>query len=166
MKALLLTIIALVAAGARADTVCVISPDSAQTYSFSAIARKKLIWDEDRKLLQAIITFTNVPYADRVQPKVEEFFAFGFPGVTYDPTTRIFSAPGEKGEIIPVAVWKEGLISDWIEPGPKTQIFVFKKSGSVQVTLAATTDPLHNPSRIKWVERAEGWGLQNLIRGD
>ncbi|MCI0595917.1 MAG: hypothetical protein L0Z48_05170 [candidate division Zixibacteria bacterium] len=150
----------------RADTVCVISPDSAQTYSFSSIARKKLIWDEDRKLLQAIITFTNVPYADRVQPKVEEFFAFGFPGVTYDPTTRIFSATGEKGKIIPVAVWKDGLISDWIEPGPKTQIFVFKKSGSVQVTLAATTEEFPNPMGTRWVERNEGFCLQHLISGD
>jgi hypothetical protein len=164
MKTLLaLLFVAAAPALVRAETACVVSPDSAQTYSFSTIARKKLIWNEEKNQLEAIITFTNVPYADRTQPKVEEFFSFCFPGVTYDPESGIFHATGESGGKIPVAEWKEGLISDWIEPGPRTQIFVLKRSGVVQVTLAATTETFRNPMGTRWIERSEGFSLQNLI---
>ena len=147
----------------RSETACIVSPDTAQTHSFSTVAHRKLVWDEEKQSLEAIINFTNVPYADKDQPKIEEFFSFRFPGVTYDEPSRTFFVTGENGVKIPVALWKDGVISDWIEPGPKTQIFILKKSGRVEVTLAATTEDFKNPSGARWVERNEGWCLQNLL---
>jgi len=153
----------LLAFAVRADNVEIVSPDTAQTYSFSRIAHKELIWDEDKNMLTAVITFTNVPYADKDQPKVEEFFSFKFPGVTYHKKSRTFFALNEDKKKVPVAVWKEGLISDWIEPVEKAQIFVLKRSGKVEVILAATTEKLRDDSGPRWVERSEGWSLQNLL---
>jgi hypothetical protein len=163
-----LTLLAMLALPAllRAETACITSPDSAQTYAYGSISSKKLIWDEDKQQLQAIINFTNVPYAQKDQPKTEEFFAFNFPGVTYDPKSKTFFAPGEKGGKISVASLKEGLITDWIEPGPKTHIFVVKKSGRIEVTLAATTEDFPNPWGMRWVERSEGFSFHSLLSGD
>jgi len=147
----------------RAESIQIVSPDTAQTYSFSTIAHKKLLWDDAKQSLQAIITFTNAPYADKDQPKVEEFFSFRFPGVTYDSKSRTFFAKGEKNQRIPVAVWKDGVVSDWIEPGSNAQVFVLKRNGKVEVILAATTKDLKNTSGVRWVERSSGWSLQNLL---
>lgn len=158
-----LLIISLFPARLRAENVQIVSPDTAQTYSFSTISHKQLLWDDAKQSLQAIITFTNVPYADKDQPKVEEFFSFRFPGVTYDSKSRTFFARGEKNGRVPVAVWKDGVLTEWIEPGSNAQIFVLKRSGKVEVILAATTEDLKNASGGRWVERSSGWSLQNLL---
>jgi hypothetical protein len=146
----------------QAAEVTIVSPDTEQTFAFGSIIDHQLKWD-GAHTLNALITFSTLPYVGKEQPRVDETFAFRLPGVTFDPATRTFYARAARGERVPVAAFRRELIVDSILPLDGTKICVFKKSGHVRVVLTATSWPRVSRGGLHWIERDENFSLQNLV---
>ncbi|MBI5818967.1 MAG: hypothetical protein HZA88_08255 [Verrucomicrobia bacterium] len=150
----------------NATPVEIVSPDTAQTFSYGHAAKKKLWWLEKEGVFCAEITFDNFYYANSTDPPKHETFLFKFPEVTFDPATKVFSVRGDGGRRVPVAVREKGLfgIGSWIRPLPGTIIYISKHHGEVKLILTATDRKQVGLLEGHWVEDNEGWCLQNLLR--
>jgi hypothetical protein len=160
---LALLIWAAITPAALAGTVEIVSPDTTQTYSYSEARYKSLDWDEDKQALIAYMTFTTRPYAYSNEPPKDEFCAFHFPGVTFNPEDRKYYAKAQSGEPMAIAELKEGMLADWIEMLPGTAVLIFKKDGDVKLVLASTTEWKEGDPDLHWIERDQGWFLKNVI---
>ena len=163
---LLLLLLLAVAPPLGAEPVEIVSPDMAQTYSYSRADRKKLWWLEKEGVFCAEITFNNFYYANCMDPPKHESFLFRFPEVTFDPATRLFSVPTGDGKSVPAAIREKGLfgIGSWIHLLPGTIIYISKYHGEVKLILTATDRKNVGLLEGHWVEDNEGWFLQNLLR--
>jgi hypothetical protein len=165
MKSLLFAALLLLPSLTQAGVVKIISPDTAQTYSYSDVTWKSLRWDAGRRRLTANITFSTYNYVNHFEPLAEESYVFAFPGVKYDRAAGTFFATNARGEHIPVAKYGWDGIGHAIQPLPGTVIYIVKQSGKVVVALTATDSPGRpDPFQLHWVEDNNGFFLDNLAK--
>jgi hypothetical protein len=136
----------------EASELSILSPDTAQTFSFGSIIWKQLRWTPGAGALVASITFSNYEYASRVEPREDDRFDFAFPGITFDRASGVFSAHDHSGASIPVAFLRKEWFFSTIVLEPNAQIVLHKQSGKVRVELVASSEPIRGE---RWVERDE-----------
>lgn len=145
---------------AIAGAVSITSPDHPQTFSYGEVTWRQLYLEPRSGRLAARITFSNLPYADCNEPRMDEPFDFHFPGVRFDPARRAFFARGLRGELIPVAAFRGDRVYSWIDLAPGTKMYLLKESGRVTAILTATDYPRRGS---QWIETDDNWSLQNLL---
>jgi len=128
-----------------ATPTAVRSPETAQTYSDNSIFWRQLRWLPTSRQLVATITFSNIDYVSRVEPRHDETYTFPLPGVRFSPETSTFSLGGK-----PVARLHEDFIGRSIELLPTARILVTNRSGRIHVRLLADQPPTDGEL---WVER-------------
>jgi hypothetical protein len=147
-------------AAAFAGAIQITSPNHARTWAYGETTWRQLYLDKASGTLTARITFSNLPYADFNDPPRDEPFDFRFPGVRFDPAHRTFFARGRRGEIIPVARFRSGLASGWIDLAAGAKMYLLKESGRVTAVLTATDYPRRGS---QWIEMDNNWSLQNML---
>ena len=163
MKIALLAAVILFPALLQANSVKVLSPDTAQTLTYSNITWRSFHWDAARHQLSARITFSNYNYVTHDEPLVEESYSFEFPGVKFDRGTNRFFARTSGGRSVAVAELSKDLIGQSIKPLAGTVVHVIKQSGKVVVVLTADDLAPGNSGRLHWSEENEGFYLNNLL---
>lgn len=165
-RILLLALLWGTVAPSNATPVEIVSPDTAQTFSYGHAAKKKLWWMEKEGVFCAQITFDNFSYANSTEPPKHETFLFSFPEVKFDPATKVFLVHENGGRQTPVAIREKGLfgIGSWIRLLPGTTIYISKHHGEVRLILTATDRKQMGLLEGHWVEDNKGWCLQNLLR--
>jgi len=146
-------------ASAMAGAVRITSPDHAQTFSYGEVIWHQLYLNAAGELAVRI-TFSNLPYVGDDTPRSDEPFDFRFPSVRFDSARRVFFVNGRQGELIPVARFREGPASGWIDLARGTKIYLVKESGRVTATLTATDYPR---AGVRWIELDNNFSLQNLL---
>lgn len=145
---------------AIASTSTVISPDHHQTFAYGEMLSHQLYLARAGRELAARITFSNMPYDSDNEPRRDESFDFHFPGIKFDATQRTFFVSRRGGRTIPVARFRDGLFSGWIDLAPGAKIYLLKKSGRVTAILTATDHPR---AGSQWIQADNNWSLQNLL---
>jgi len=143
-----------------AGAIKITSPDRARTFAYGEMTWRQLYLNSATGGLTARLTFSNLPYVDSDNPRSDEPFDFRFPGVRFDPARRVFFASGRRGELIPVARFRNGLASGWIDLAPGAKMYLLKESGRVTAILTATDYPRRGS---QWVQMDNNWSLQNLL---
>lgn len=64
---------------ARGATAVIVSPETAQTFSYSHITDHALRWDDTAQALAVSITFSNVNYVSDTERCVDKTFTFTVP---------------------------------------------------------------------------------------
>src|SRR5262249_54092767 len=136
------------------------SPDHPQTFSYGEMIWHQLYLGRTSGELAARITFSNLPYAGDDEARRDEPFDFRFPGVQFDPAQRTFFAKGRRGQLIPVARFREGLGCGWIDLAPGSKMYLLKESGRVTALLTATNYPRGG---TRWVQMDNNFSLQNVL---
>lgn len=159
--AFLLAVILSTSGSVMADAVRITSPNHPQTFAYGEVIWHQLYLDTAGDLA-ARITFSNRPYAGDDEPRRDEAFDFHFPGVRLNSARATFLARSGHSEFIPVARFRGGLASGWIDLASGTKIYLLKDHGRVTAALTATDYP-----RIgtRWVEMDNNFSLQNLLTG-
>lgn len=142
-----------------ADAIRITSPDHAQTFAYGEMIWHQLYLNAAGELA-ARITFSNLPYVGDDEPRSDEPFDFRFPGVRFDSARRSFIARSSRGELIPVARFREGPACGWIDLARGTKIYLVKESGRVTATLTATDYPR---AGVRWIQADDNFSLQNLL---
>jgi hypothetical protein len=156
--AILLATLLATSAWAVAGAISITSPDHVQTFAYG-----ETLWHQlygERGQLAARITFSNLAYAGDEEPRRDESFDFRFPGVQFDPARRTFFASSRRGELIPVARFRNDPNFGWIDLAPGAKIYLLKESGRVTTILTATDYPR---AGIRWIETDNNFSLQNLL---
>lgn len=130
---------------AAATPTVVRSPETAQTYADNSILWRQLRWLPASRQLVATITFSNIDYISRVEPRHDETYTFPLPGVKFSPEAGLFTLGGK-----PVARLHDDLIGHSIELLPTARILVTNRSGRLAVRLLA--DQPTSDGEL-WVER-------------
>jgi len=164
MKITLLAALILCPVFARADFVKVVSPSTAQTYSYSDVTWHSLHWNPATQQLSANLTFSTYRYVTHYDPLHEEDYQFVFPGVKFDRNTGTFFVRARHGTHVAVARLENDLIGKSIQPLAGTVIHIFKESGRVTVMLTASDVPARYYSHLHWLEENEGFFLDNAVR--
>jgi hypothetical protein len=128
-----------------ATPTAVRSPETAQTYADNSILWRQLRWLPASQQLVATITFSNIDYVSRVEPRHDETYTFPLPGVKFSPATGVFSLDGR-----PVARLHNELIGRSVALLPSARILVTNRSGHIVVRLLADQPPTDGEL---WVER-------------
>lgn len=147
-------------ASAIGGAIQITSPNHPQTWAYGETTWRQLYLDKASGGLTARITFSNLPYADFNNPPRDEPLDFHFPGVSFDPAHRTFFAHGRRGKLIPVARFRSGLASGWIDLAPGAKMYLLKESGRVTAVLTATDYPR---AGSQWIEMDNNWSLQNML---
>ena len=147
-------------ASAIAGAISITSPDHAQTFAYGEMIWHQLYLDRSGRELAARITFTNLPYADSNEPRRDEPFDFRFPGVRFDPARRAFFASQRRGEVIPVARFRDDPALGWVDLLPGAKIYLLKESGRVTAVLTATDYPRVG---MRWIQMDNNFSLDNLL---
>jgi hypothetical protein len=147
----------------HANTVKIVSPDTAQTYTYSSVTWRSFHWDAAQQQFTARITFSNYQYVSHDELLDEESYNFEFPGVKFDPGTGTFFAKGSNGRHVAVAELSKDLIGQSIKPLPGTVIHVLKQSGKVVVILTGSNIAYGNTDRVHWSEENRGFFFDNLV---
>lgn len=165
MKIALFALALLFPAFLQASVVQVVSPTTAQTFSYSDITWRSLKWSDSRQELTANITFSTYNYVTQNEPLSEESYDFSLPGVKFDKKTNLFFVTTAKGRRVDVAELSRDLIGKSIKPLPGTVILVVKRSGKVVVALTAMSNPpASGLFATHWVEDNQGFFLENLVK--
>lgn len=135
---------------ATANPTAVRSPETAQTYADSSILWHQLRWLPGPQMLVASITFSNLNYASKDEPRQDERFDFSLPGVKFEARDGTYYVFGAHGERIGVATLQRQLIGRSIVLLPGAQMNVFKRSGLIHVVLVAGETPI---AGSHWVEK-------------
>jgi hypothetical protein len=138
----------------------IISPDHPQTFAYGEMLSHQLYLARACGELAARITFSNMPYNGDDEPRTDESFDFHFPGIKFDSARRTFFLSGRGGQTIPVARFRDGLLSGWVDLAPGAKIYLHKESGRVTAILTATDRPR---AGSQWIETDDNWSLQNLL---
>jgi hypothetical protein len=146
-------------ASAVADAIRITSPNHAQTFAYGEMTWHQLYLDAAGELA-ARITFSNLPYVGDDEPRRDEPFDFRFPGVRFDSARRSFFARNSRGELIPVAQFREGPVCGWIDLARGTKIYLLKESGRVTAILTASDHPRVGS---RWIEMDNNFSLQNIL---
>jgi hypothetical protein len=141
-----------------ASEVRIMSPDHAQTYAFGEVVAHQLFVEGN--VLAVRITFSNVSYATKTEPRQDEAFDFRFIGTRFDPAARAFCVFSRRKSKVAVAVTRPGWLDEAITLSRGTKIYVFKESGRVTVLLSTTPEPR---AGLQWLEVNDGWSIHNLL---
>lgn len=134
------------ASPAAATPTVLRSPETANTYADNSILWRQLRWLPASRQLVATITFSNIDYISRIEPRHDETFTFPLPGVTFNSDTGLFSLAGK-----PVARLRRELFTHGIALLPTARILVDKNAdGRVSVRLLAGQPSTEGEL---WVER-------------
>jgi Ni/Co efflux regulator RcnB len=161
LAAAALALLTFAAGRVLADSITIISPDTAQTTSYYRASAKRLHWDPKKQVLYADITFSNEQYASRTEPPRTEYFLFRLPGIRLDPATRGFNARNSDGQTVPVAALKKGLIGQYVELLSGTRVFIIVRSGAVRVVLTANTSLQLPGPGSQWVQTDNDYLLKS-----
>ncbi len=132
---------------AVASSMALRSPETAHTYADNTLLWHQLRWLPESNQLVATVTFSNIDYISRVEPRHDETYNFPLPGVKFDAKTSTFYAPGG----IPVAVMRPDLIGRSIELLPTARLLItHHPHGQVTVRLLPNQPVSGGPL---WVER-------------
>jgi hypothetical protein len=151
--------ILLTSASGFAGAITVTSPDHPQTFAYGEMIWHQLYLDRSGELA-ARITFSNLPYVGDDEPRRDEPFDFRFPGVRFDSARRAFFARSGRGELIPVARFREAPACGWVDLSPGAKMYLLKDSGRVTATLTATSYPRVG---TRWVQMDNNFSLQNIL---
>ena len=132
---------------ALASEVRLVSPDHAQTYAFGEVVAHQLF--VDGHVLGGRITFSNVSYVTKREPRQDEAFDFRFLGARFDPATRTFYVSSHRTSKVAVAVTRPGWLDEAVTLSPGTKIYVLKEHGRVTVLLSVTPEPR---TGLRWIE--------------
>jgi len=137
---------------AAATPTALRSPETARTYADnSSVLWHQLRWLPASHQLVATVTFSNINYVSRIEPRHDETFNFPLPGVKFSEKTGVFSVTGPQGRSIPVARLHSDLIGHSVELLPTARILISNHSGRAAVRLLAD-QPFSDDSN-RWVER-------------
>jgi hypothetical protein len=145
---------------AIASATSIVSPDRHQTFAYGSMIWHQLYLQRSGGNLAARITFSNFPYDNDNERRRDESFDFRFPGTKFDPTRRTFFVNGRSGQTIPVARFRDGLFSEWVDLAPGAKIYLLKESGRATAVLTATDRPR---AGSQWIQTDNNWSLQNLL---
>ena len=145
---------------AVASATSVMSPNHPQTFAYCEVLWHQLYVRHGGRELVARITFSNLPYLSDEEPRRDEAFDFGFPGINFDPARRAFVAYGRRGDSIVVAHVRGSPACGWIDLAPGAKIYLLKQSGRVTAILTATDHPR---AGSQWIETDDNWSLQNIL---
>ena len=125
--------------------ISITSPDTGTTYSTGTIKERSLYWNKRSKTLIARVTFTD---SQSLGTPVDDVHEFRLPGVTLDEAKGIFFATTAKGEVIPVARYKQILFLKTVAMLPNAAVRVIHPKGDLTVILEAVRpdDPSMHPS--------------------
>jgi hypothetical protein len=135
---------------AQAESATVVSPDKAQVDVAGYIEKACFAHFGDDPALYADVTFSNAIYVGDGQSLSREYSVFKFPGVTFDPATKTFYAKGDGEKRVPVAMLEDTWFGQRIRPLQGTCVYIGNRSGTLQLKLTATTNPLVNRAN-HWV---------------
>jgi hypothetical protein len=76
------------------------SPNEAEVTALAQIERKRLVWNDQRKEMSAVISFSNRQYATAGDSTVHETHQFYLPGLIYEKSTGEYYVKGRKEERI------------------------------------------------------------------
>jgi len=141
---------------ALSEEVRLVSPDHARTYAFGEVVAHQLFVDGN--VLAARITFSNVSYVTKAEPRRDEAFDFRFLGTRFDPATRTFYVPSRGTSKVTVAVTRPGWLDEAVTLSPGSKIYALKEHGRVTVVLSVTAAPR---AGLRWVEVSSGRFLQS-----
>lgn len=136
------------------------SPDHPLTFAYGEMVWHQLFLDPATQTLAARITFSNLPYADSTEPRVDEPFDFHFPGTRIDRATGTAFLRDRDGTRIPVARFRGDPVNGCGDLAAGTKIYLIKKSGRMTALLTATGEPR---SGMRWIQMDDNWSLQNLF---
>jgi hypothetical protein len=143
-----------------ADAIRITSPSHPQTFAYGEMIWHQLYLERTAGELAARITFSNLPYSGDDEPRRDEAFDFRFPNVRFDSARRVFFARSGRGELIPVARFREGIACGWVDLAPGAKMYLLKDSGRVTATLTATDYPRVG---TRWVQIDNNFSLQNIL---
>jgi hypothetical protein len=126
------------------------SPDSAQTDTYHTIIWEQLRRPSGSRALVASITFSNLNWESKVDPRRDDRFDFTFPEIALDEASGVFYAHDPTGHKIPVASIQPALIGKEIKLLPGSKIEIHSSSGKIHVQLTADTESQETP---QWIER-------------
>jgi hypothetical protein len=139
------------ATSAVATPLSLRSPEVADTYADNSLFWHQLRWLPSSHELVATITFTNLDYVSRIEPRHDETFNFPLPCVKLDAKTNTFSVSTSRGAAVPVAVMHQDRIGRSISLLPTARVLVtHHPHGGVTVRLVANQPVSDGPL---WVER-------------
>jgi hypothetical protein len=125
--------------------ISITSPDKGTTYAFGTIKNHALFWSKSQKMLIAQVTFTDEN--DNQAMASDDTHEFRLPGVTFDEARGIFTATTSRGEVIPVAHYKNVLFIKSVVTLPNAVVRVLHPRGIITVILEAISpdDPAMHP---------------------
>jgi hypothetical protein len=132
--------------------VTIISPDKAETYAYSRMARSKFVWLAKARALSADVTFSNDQYTGVGEPLRRETFLFKFPGVTFDPATKQFVAQDKAGKNVVVATSGSSSPGGNIKPLAGTHVYICKHRGELRAVLTATVPAPNTENPNPWIQ--------------
>src|ERR1700730_15870473 len=95
---------------ALASEMRLVSPDHTRTYVFGEVVAHQLFVDGN--VLAARITFSNVSYSTKSEPRRDEAFDFRFIGMRLEAATRTFNVSSRRKGTVAVAVKRDC----WMKP--------------------------------------------------
>jgi len=131
--------------------VVIRSPSSAQTYALHSIQWRQLRWVRANRSFVASITFSNLNYETRADPRRDERFDFVFPNVRLDETSGVFYVQPRKGESIPFAGINHGILGKQIDLLPGSAIELDSRDGLIHAALVTN----RHPAAPQWIEHNE-----------
>jgi hypothetical protein len=132
------------------------SPNIGQVSALDRMTRHELRWIPSQRALVATVTFSNVDFVSRDEPRRDQRLDFYLPGVRFDATNGIFYDP----QGVPVAALHRQIIGFQIRLLPGAKIWIANRSGTLHLALTATEAP--RPG-LRWVQSNRTDLLPNLF---
>ena len=115
--------------------ISITSPTAGTTFARCDIKNHSLIWNKNRKMLVACVTFTDAQQ-NNGQPQDDTHY-FDLPGVSFDEAKGVFTATAVGGEVIPVAKISKVLFIKSIVVLPNANVRIMHPRGEISVVLEA-----------------------------
>jgi hypothetical protein len=157
---LFLALLTLAVPGAFGQSVEIVSPSKAYTFSYGEEISHQIERDRFTNEMIAHVTFSNYPYASDPEPRRDETFDFVFPGLRFDAARNEFVARTRDQVRIPIAAFHPNFPYASYKLEPNAQVFLVKRSGHVTAVLNAAAQP---QGGRRWVQVDDNWSLQNLL---
>jgi hypothetical protein len=115
--------------------IVITSPQGGTTFARCDIKNHSLIWNKNRKMLVAVVTFTDAQ--QNTGTPQDDTHYFDLPGVNFDEAKGIFTATAPGGEIIPIAKISKMLFIKSIVVLPNANVRILHPRGDISVVLEA-----------------------------
>lgn len=144
----------------RAQSLEIISPDSARTFAYGGVLTHKIECNGSGEVMIARATFSNVWFAGDTERRVDEDFDFHFPAIHFDRARQIFITRVQRDRWISVAELRRDFPAPRYELTPHAKILFINRGGKVKALLSVTSEVRGGE---RWLETNENWSLQNLL---